>query len=854
MLRRHRRTAQLTQEELAERAGISSRTVRDVERGAVRAPRRSSLEALADALALPDSERAAFFQTARSTRWQSEPATAPPDPTGTVTGDPTGATDDGTAERTDPPPRELPADTPFFTGRTRELDTLGRRRPEATRPEIVAIVGIAGVGKTALAVHWAHRIAADFPDGQLYVDLRGYDPDRPLRTIDALAGFLRSLGVDGDRIPVDEEDAAKLYRSLLADKRVLVVADNARTPEQVRPLLPGLGESLVIVTSRHSLTGLVARDGARRILLNVLPEKDAVALLTQILGAERVAAEPLAVSELAQRCSCIPLSLLTAAANLAFRKHRPISDFVLALTKGDPLVELTLDGDQSGSVRAVFDETYATLPAAEQRAFRLVSLVPGPSFTTDAAAALLDAPGSEAERLLHGLATAHMINEQSFGRYTLHDLIRSFGKDLAASAGDDTGAATERLLTWSLDTTLAAAALVSPERIRLPRPPGGPPARGLTFEDRAAALAWLAAERRNLVAAVHHAAQYGPAPLSWYLVDALRGFFWLNSPSVEWLGCAEAALAVAREHEAADGEAAVSLGIAQLLLHHGRHRESLQLYLESLAAMRRAGWAIGEVTALSHIGNVHMHAGRLGSARDMQQQALSMSQRLGLDKGKAFALHALGRIEWYAGELELARTLVQRSYAICVRLGDDYGAVYALIELAMVDTDLGRHEAALEALHESFRQAAKLGTPVLQVRCRNTLAHIHRRLGHDAEAAVQYEKAVELARGINIKVHEAEAVIGLAALAVNGGDLRQAELHAQAALAICRPAGFALLEADTYAIMAEICSREGLVAEADAYHDVALAMYEETGYLLGRTHLLAMPHAARRPPTAAAIG
>lgn len=835
---------------------MSSRTIRDVERGAVRAPRKSSLDALANALTLPDPERAEFFQAARSTRWQSKPVQAEP---GLVSSGPTGADhteaeDDGGAERTDPPPRELPADTPFFTGRVRELEALTRHRPGATRPAIVAVVGIAGVGKTALAVHSAHRMAGDFPDGQLYVDLRGYDPDRPLRPIDALAGFLRSLGVSGDRIPVDEEDAAKLYRSLLADKRVLVVVDNARTSEQIRPLLPGLGGCLVITTSRHSLTGLVARDGARRVLLNVFPERDAVALLTQMLGDERVAAEPLAVSQLANRCSYIPLSLLTAAANLAFRRHRPISDYVMALTKGDPLAELTLDGDQSGSVRAVFDETYATLSDAEQRAFRLVSLVPGPSFTTDAVAAVIEASRPEAERLLHGLAAAHLVNEQSFGRYTFHDLIRSFGQEQARSAGDDTHAALERLLDWYLNMTLAAAALVSPERIRLPRPTGLEPADGTGFADRPTALGWLAAEQHNLVAAAHHAARYGPAASSWYLVDALRGFFWLNSPSVEWLGCAQAALGAARDNDAADGEAAVSLGIAQLLLHHGRHKESLQVYLESLAAMRRAGWTIGEATALSHIGNVHMHAGSLGSARDLQHQALSLSRRFGLDKAEACALHALGRIECYAGELELARTLVQRSHAICVRINDDYGAVYALIDLALIETELGRHPAAMETLHRGFRQAVGLGPPVLKVRCRNTLAHIHRSLGQDVEAAVQYEQAVELARGINIKVHEAEAVIGLAAVAVNRGDLRQARQHAESALAICRQAGFGLLEADTHAILAEICGRDGLTAEAEANHDLAVSMYEEAGYLLGKTRLLAMPHSAKLPRSPAIIG
>lgn len=276
LLRRRRTEAQLTQEQLAELAGVSSRTVGDVERGVVRVPRKSSLDALADALALAGSQRTEFLQAARSVRWQ-------PEMTGPVPVEAAPPVEPSWAQ-----PRELPAGTDLFTGRARELETLNRHSKGSARAAVVAIVGIAGVGKTSLALRWAHRIADGFPDGQLYVNLRGYDPERPLRSVDALAGFLRSLGLSSDRIPVDEDEAAKLYRSLLADKRVLVVVDNARTPEQVRPLLPGSSGCLVVTTSRHSLSGLVARDGARRILLNVMPERDALALLTQALGVKRV--------------------------------------------------------------------------------------------------------------------------------------------------------------------------------------------------------------------------------------------------------------------------------------------------------------------------------------------------------------------------------------------------------------------------------------------------------------------------------------------------------------------------------------------------------------------------------------
>src|SRR5271170_6084446 len=338
-------------------------------------------------------------------------------------------------------PRQLPAPVAHFAGRAEELAALTRLDGSAGQaPEAIvisAIGGTAGVGKTALAVRWAHQVAGRFPDGQLYVNLRGHDPAEPIRPADALVGFLRSLGVPGQEIPAEEHDRAAQYRSLLAGRRVLVILDNASEAEQVRPLLPGSSTCVVLVTSRDSLAGLVARDGAARLDLDLLPEGDAVNLLRALIGG-RVDAEPEAAQALAARCCRLPLALRVAAEFAAARSGASLTDLVDELAdQQQRLALLDAGGDPRTAVRAVFSWSYRHLDASAARAFRLLGLHPGPDFDLYAAAALTGATVAETGRLLHMLADAHLIQAAGRSRYGIHDLLRAYARGLAADQDDD---------------------------------------------------------------------------------------------------------------------------------------------------------------------------------------------------------------------------------------------------------------------------------------------------------------------------------------------------------------------------------------------------------------------------------
>ncbi len=388
-------------------------------------------------------------------------------------------------------PRQLPADVAAFTGRARELAELDRllavggKRGDAggdSAPAgISAITGMAGVGKTALAVRWAHQVAERFPDGQLYVDLRGYDPGQPMPAADALAGFLRALGVPGRDIPAEEQERAALYRSLLAGRRMLVVLDNVSEVEQVRPLLPGAKGCVAAVTSRDSLSGLVARHGAARLDLDLLPLPDAVSMLRALIGS-RVDADPAAAVALADRCSRLPLALRVAAEQAAALSPAPVRELVGELADQQRRLELLdVGGDPRTAVREVFSWSCRHLDADAARAFRLIALHPGSDWGHYAAAALAGITVNRADRMLRLLARAHLIRPAGAGRYGMHDLLRDYGAEQAVRDDAELArrAALTRLFDYYLHTAAAAIDTLNPaelhRRPRFPAAAGRPP-------------------------------------------------------------------------------------------------------------------------------------------------------------------------------------------------------------------------------------------------------------------------------------------------------------------------------------------------------------------------------------------
>jgi transcriptional regulator with XRE-family HTH domain len=415
-MRAHRQRRGLTQEELAARTGVSVRSIRNLESGRITRPRPGTVRLLADAFALDGADRERFCESALD---DAAPPTA-------------------TARRSTP--AQLPADVAGFVGRGDHLRRLTELLDGGDRPAAVvisAIAGTAGVGKTALAVHWAHRVRDRFPDGQLYVNLRGYDPDRPTSPGEVLTRFLNALGVAEPEVPAGPDELAARYRTEVAGRRLLIVLDNAATVEQVRPLLPGTNSCAVLVTSRDSLAGLVAVDGGQRLDLDLLPRADAVGLLRRLIG-DRVDADTGAAAALAALCADLPLALRVAAELAAARATAPLAELVAELADQQQRLELLdVDGDPRASLTAVFSWSIRNLPPDVARLFRLLGLHPGPDFDAYAVAALADVGLAPARRALDRLARAHLVHHTGPGRYGMHDLLRAYATGLATAEGSE---------------------------------------------------------------------------------------------------------------------------------------------------------------------------------------------------------------------------------------------------------------------------------------------------------------------------------------------------------------------------------------------------------------------------------
>lgn len=769
-------------------------------------------------------------------------------------------------------PAQLPADATVFTGRTgtlRDLDALMAGDGDRTTTVVIsAIAGAAGAGKTALAVHWAHRVRSRFSDGQLYLNLRGYASTPPVRPIEALAVFLRALGVPAERAPVDLDEAASMYRSLLAERRMLVVLDNAASPEQVRPLLPGSPGCMVLVTSRDRLAGLVARDGAQVLTLDVLAPDEAYTLLGRTIGADRVAAEPDATRALARLCAYLPLALRIAAAAVTGRPTRRIASYVKELEEGDRISALSITGDEQSAVQAAFDLSYQTLAPADRLVFRRLGLPPGPDVTVDAVAALSGRTPREAAATLDRLVNAHLVDEYTEGRFTFHDLLREYAADRARreDSAAEREAAVRRLLDWYLSRVDAAARLLYPEILRLPVAVPEAPA---VFDTRADALAWVDAERTNLVAAMNFAATTvaagsGPHALAWRLADGLRGYFHLRMCAVDWLSAARAARAAAVRDREPAAEAAAELSLGDLYWRISRYPAAIEHYGRAADAAGRAGWPLGEAAVHGNQGIVYQQSGRLDLAVDRFQRALSIATAIGWRPGEAANLENLAEAYWELGRLEesaehCVRALALMSAAgstfakgvlltgfgeVCHALGRFDEAVDHLTQalilhrevgnrggeaetirvLAAVHRDTGRLGEALDLARAALAHAQAAGDRRYEADALNTVASVTR-ISDPEQAARTYWSALELAREIGNRYPEAEALIGLA---VTGPTRELARGYAEEALAVARQIGYRILEGDALAALADI-ERDRPEVSAK-YAGQAQAIRSETGH------------------------
>jgi tetratricopeptide (TPR) repeat protein len=782
-----------------------------------------------------------------------------------------------------PVPRQLPAEVSGFVGRGEaiaELDAMCGLDDDAGPVVISAVAGTAGVGKTALAVHWAHRAAGQFPDGQLYVNLRGYHPGPPMRPIEALAHFLQALGIANEQIPVETHQAAGLYRSLLAGRRMLVLLDNAADPDQVRPLLPGSG-CLVLVTSRDQLSGLVARDGARRLTLDRLPEPEAVCLLRGLLG-ERVDREPAAASALVDRCVGLPLALRIAAAQLADHPQLRLAGYLDQLTGEDRLAALEVDGDPHTAVRAAFDLSYDRLAPDTRRLFRLLGLPAGPDVTAESAAALAGTTTRQAARWLDRLAGAHLLERHGADRFALHDLLRAYA---AARVIDDPAAdrdaAAGRLYRYYLAGTDAAGRLLYPQTLRLPPDPGEDGAAGtVTFPDQKQALAWLESERQNLLATITHTAAHGPPAVAWRLADNLRGYFWLRMYTVDWLAAASAGLAAAEADRQLAARAAGELSLVTLRRRQDEYEHAVEHAGRALRLAARAGWPEGEAAALSNLGAIHQRTGQLEQAAEHHARALAINQRAGLIGGQAGSLYNLGLLYYDLGQLSRAAEHTAAALAIVRQIGTHSGHATALallgeidralgrlaeaqdshrqslamardagdrgqeaiglLSLAAVNCDAGRHAEALELARSAVEQARDIGARQIEAAALNGLATVHHHLGDHQQAVDGYRQALDLARQASLPFADVDARIGLADGYRGQREYGSASSHAERARDLARGAGYRMLEGNALTAIGEIRLAQQQLEPARAVAYDALAIHRETGHRLGeaRTHRL----------------
>ncbi|HEX4816235.1 MAG TPA: BTAD domain-containing putative transcriptional regulator [Nonomuraea sp.] len=863
LVRAWRERALLTQEQLAARSGLSVRTIRRLEGNDLRRPRTSSMHLVAEALDLDADELSILTRALNPAPQRPGPA-----PAQVV-------------------PRQLPADVGAFIGRAREL-AFADEVWAADTVTIATVDGMGGVGKTALAVHWAHRLADRFPDGQLYINLQGYASGPALSPMQALAVLLRALGVMADHVPTELEEAAALYRSLLAGKRVFVVLDNALSAEQVRPLLPGGDGCMVVVTSRDRLTGLVATHGARRLSLDVLDPDEAVALLTRIVGQERVAAEPSAVTALAQACGHLPLALRIAAANLSSRPEEPIAGYLAELRAGDRLEGLTVAHDPRVAVRRAFDHSYHRLASDRRRLYRLLGLVPGPEISVAGAAALADLPAEDARRALSELVDAHLVQPRGRDRYALHDLLRDYASRRAQEHDGpaDCEAAVERLLEWYLHGIDAAAKLLYPWEVRLPLPPAVGAPSPPEFVDLSQASAWLEAELANLVAAVLYAADHGPHPAAWRLADALRGYLWQRRPMVEWLLIARAgldaaavagevraqvpghlslgqayraagrlqparrhisaALSLARETGWADGQAAALFCRSNVAAISGELHKAADELAQALALYRRSGWLGGQADTLFDLALTETYQGRLHDAARHLTEALDLVRRLGSRLGETVVLGGMGEVDHGLGRLEAARGGLTHALRLYEELGMRFGHVYFLRALAAVNLDLGHPKEALVQATDALRLAGEMGDLSSEAKVHIVLAGIRLHLGHAQDAGDHYAHALKLARQISSRVHEAGARHGMAEVCLALDQPRQAIDCAGHALSIATVAGMRILQGHARTTLAAAHHRLGRHDQALTHVRQALELHRQSGHHLGAARALqVMGHVLR---------
>ena len=781
-LRKVRTEARLTQEDLAEASGVRPRSISDLERGVAVTPQRETIRRLADALKLTGLVRVQFEAIARGR----------PVPTGTEADGVGGA---AAATRT------LPRDIASFTGRQQELQELVTAASGAAQwggvVSIHAIGGMAGVGKTAFAVHAAHRLADRFPAGQIFLPLHGHTPGpQPVDTADALASLLLTAGVPAGQIPPGLEARMALWRDRLAGKQLLLVLDDAASSEQVLPLLPGVGGSLVLVTSRRRLSAL---DDATAVSLDTLPPGEAAALLVRLAGRAGLSPDVPAVGEITRLCGFLPLAIGMAARQLHHHPAWSLSGRAAELAAARDRLELM--ATENLSVAAAFNLSYADLTRDQQRLFRRLGLHPGADIDGYAAAALDGTDPPTARRGLEALYDQYLMAEPAQGRYRMHDLIREHARAQAdrLDPDGDRDQAITRLLDYYQHAAAVADTLIARQVRPGPAPmEGAIPAAVAALAGREQALAWARAERASLLACLDQATSTG-------------------------------------QHSRV---IALTAGIAGLLRSDGPWAEAITRHTAAVQAARYLGDRLGQANALNDLGDVRRLTGEYPAAAQAQEQALDIYRDLGNRLGQANTLHYLGDVRRMTGDYPAAVQAQEQALDIYRDLGDRLGQANALSYLGIVRHLTGDYPAAAQAYEQALGIYRDLGNRLGQADALRFLGDVRRATGDYPAAAEAQEQALDIYRGLGDRGGEANALWDLGFVRRVTGDLPAAAQALEQALAIYRDLGNRLGQASALSRLGDVLRMTGDYPTAAQSLEQALGILRDLGDRGGEAEVL----------------
>ena len=688
LLRHHRVERRLTQESLAELASLSARTIVGMERG--RPPRPKTVQYLVTALELTGRDKQEFVEAGATAYW------------GDRAGRPAASV-----------PRQLPADPPDFVGRHRDVAALDELLAAASGQSLAVVVsGAPGVGKTALAAHWAHRVRERFPDGQLYLDLNGYHPGgRPVPATEALSGLLEAFGVPRTDQPADPQAQVGLYRSLMADRRALLIADNARTAAQVRPLLPGSTGSLLIVTSRVQLIDLVVHDGVRPLVLDLLSVEESRELLAKRLGRSRVAAEREAADEIIDRCARLPLALAIVAARGVTCSGCSLRALAQELGDAERRLDAFAITEGELDLRSVFSWSYQALEPDTQEAFRGLAIHPGPEIGVPAAASLLGRTTSEVRSWLSDLSQAHLVTEQRPGRFALHDLVRAYANELAVAIepNDSVQAKRRRLIDHYLLTAHEANRLIAPLK-------GAQVTvilhSGVACEslgDEQQGLAWFDREYEVLLRIVQLAASTGHDAATADLVWLFGAFLRRRGLWASWQEILEEAIRAAERLEDPHRLAQAYRGQAQLHLQRGSYDDARRPLEQALGLLEQVGDRAAQARVHENLAVVLGGLGDPSSAQRQAAHALRLHRSANDKTGEGYALNALGWYHAQATDYETALHLCTQALDLLTQLGDRVGQAATWDTLGFIHHGLGEFEHAVSSYQRSIDLNRALG-------------------------------------------------------------------------------------------------------------------------------------------------